>query len=151
MSNKALLDAVASDFARDSDKESKGVWMVFGKRRYLIARAHRNNVVWQRRMEEEMRPYQWAVERGNLEAIKDVMQAIMQKVYAETILLAIEELPIKAGDVGKPLDYTPEDGVTLFDALPDFWDAVFKFSDAGRNYAKDVGYSPKQVEADTGN
>lgn len=151
MANKALFDAIASDFARDSDKETKGSWMIYGKRRYLIARAHRSNVAFQKRMEEEMRPYQWAIDRGNFDAIKDVSNAIMQKVYAETVLLAIESLPAKPGESGKSLDYTPEDGVSLFEQLPDFWDAVFKFSDAGRNYTKDTSYSPTDVKADSGN
>lgn len=151
MANQALLDAIASDFARDPEKESKGAWMTFGKRRYLVARAHRSNVAFAKRMEEEMRPYQWAIERGNFEAMKDVSLAIMQKVYAETVLLAIETLPTKAGDPNVSMVYAPEDGVALFAALPDFWDAVYKFSEAGRNYAKSSTYAPDAVKADSGN
>lgn len=151
MANKALLDAISSDFARDIEKESKGAWMIYGKRRYRIARAHRNNVAFQKMMEEEMRPYQWALERGNADAIKDVAQAVLQKVYAETILLAIESMPEKKGEAGKAMDYTAEDGVMLFEALPDFWDAVYKFADTGRNYTRDGGYAAEDVKADSGN
>ena len=91
MANKALLDAIASDFARDSTKESDGVWMTYGKRRYKIARAHRSNIAFQKGMEEAMRPFQWALERGNHEALQGASQVILQKVYAETILKEIQE------------------------------------------------------------
>lgn len=151
MANKALLDAISSDFARDSVKEQKGAWMIYGKRRYLISRAHRNNVAFQKMMEEEMRPYQWALERGNADAIKEVAQSVLQKVYAKTILLAIESIPAKPGETGTSLEYTPEDGVMLFDALPDFWDAVFKFADTARNYNIDSGYTIEAIKADSGN
>lgn len=151
MANKALLEAISSDFARDTAKEIKGAWMPYGKRRYLIARAHRNNVAFQKMMEEEMRPYQWALERGNADSIKEVAQSILQKVYATTILLAIEEVSSKKDEPNKLMDYTPEDGVMLFEALPDFWDAVFRFAEAGRNYAREAGYTADDIKADSGN
>jgi hypothetical protein len=151
MANQSLLDVVTKDFARDASKEGKGAWMVYGKLRYLIARAHRNNVAFQKAMEEEMRPYQWAIERGSLDAIKEVTQHIMHKVYAETVLLAIERLPNADGTSGERLDYTPADGIELFTKLPDFWDAVFKFADTGRNYARAESYSPEAVKDDSGN
>lgn len=156
MANKALLDAIASDFARDTSKEVKGAWMIYGKRRYLIARAHRNNVAFQKMMEVEMRPYQWAIERGNLDALKDVTNTVLQKVYASTILIAIENLPVPATKdspalPATSLDYTPADGVMLFEALPDFWDSVFKFAESGRNYALDHGYNPDEVKDDSKN
>lgn len=131
---------IYADFEKDSNKESNGVWTTYNKHEYLIARSHRNNVKFAKMMEELMRPYQWALRRDDWDAIKEVANDLMQVVYANTILLGIRRL----GSADR-LDYTPEDGVALFKALPDFWDHVYKFSN------KDSVYSPDRVKDDSGN
>lgn len=134
------FNEIFKDFAKDSGKETNGVWMTYNKHEYLIARSHRNNVKFAKLMEELMRPYQWALRRDDWDAIKEVANDLMQVVYAKTILLAIRRL----GST-EQLDYTPEDGVALFKALPDFWDLVYKFSN------RDSVYSPDAVKDDSKN
>lgn len=127
------------DFAKDAEKENNGVWMTFKRHQFLVARSHRDNVAFLKLMEVRMRPYQWALDRGNLAALKDVANDVMQGVYAETILKGIRKLD------GTVLDYKPEDGVSLFKQLPDLWDAIFKFANSDENY------SPDSIKADSGN
>jgi hypothetical protein len=131
---------VIGDFKKDSTKENSGVWMTYGRFQYLVARSHRDNAKFFALMEQEMRPYQWAIERGNFAAIREAADALMQVVYAKTILLAIRPL----GSETK-LDYSWEDGAALFKELPDLWDEIFKYSNNGSNYA------PDQIEADAKN
>jgi len=133
------MQGVVDDFEKDSSKENKGVQMTYRNHRYLVARAHRNNVGFLKLMETEMRPYQWAIDRGNFAAIKGVALEIMYGVYAKTILLGVEKLD------GTKLAYTPEAGVELFKRLPDLWDAVQQFAQ------NEMNYSPEQVEADSKN
>lgn len=146
---KDFLKDVVEDFAKDSDKERSGVWMTYKRFQYLVARAHRNNTKFMKLMEERMRPYQWALDRGNFDALREVANEVLQGVYAETILLGIRRVPAKDADGNalpeERLPYTPEDGVALFRALPDFWDETFKFAGASEIYA------PSQVKADSGN
>jgi hypothetical protein len=137
MSSK-FADLLA-DFAKDPKKETEGVWMTHGRCRLRIARAHRNNVNFQKMMEKEMRPYQWAIDRGNFAAIKDAAADVLQVVYAKTILLEIQKLD------GTSLDYTWEDGVDMFRQSPDFWDKVFAFA------STDTNYSPDAIEDDAKN
>jgi hypothetical protein len=93
---------IVSDFKKDSTKENAGVWMTYGKHQFLVARSHRDNAKFFALMERELRPFQWAIDRGNFAAIKDAADEVMQKVYSETILLGIRKL-----DGGESLEYTP--------------------------------------------
>lgn len=120
------------DFAKDKAKENDGVWMTFKRHQFLIARSHRDNIAFVKLMEVRMRPYQWAIDRGNLAALKDVANDVMAEVYAETILKGIRKLD------GTPLAYEPADGIALFKQLPDLWDAIFKFANADENYSPDA-------------
>lgn len=131
---------IVADFAKDTSKENDGVWMTYGRFEYLIARAHRDNTRFAKLMEEKMRPYQWAIDRGNTAALKGVAADMLKEVYAETVLKGIRRAGSK-----EVMDYQPEDGVALFTRLPDLWDEVFKFAQAGENY------SPDKIEADSGN
>jgi hypothetical protein len=136
----AKFDDIVEDFAKDSKKENDGVWMTYKRHQFLIARAHRNNTKFLKTLEEKMRPFQWAIDRGNFGAIREAANEQMQVIYSETVLLGIRKL----GST-EMLDYTPEDGVALFKKLPDFWDDVFKFS------GNETNYTPDQVELDSKN
>lgn len=135
----ARFDDVIADFAKDPAKENEGVWMNYGRHQFLISRAHRNNARFLKLLEQEMRPYQWALDRGNLSAIKDAFADVLQTVYSKTVLLGIRKLD------GTVLDYSPEDGVALFKKVPDLWDKIFAFSNNESNY------SPDKIEADSKN
>lgn len=133
------IDELAKDFAADPKKETDGVWMTYKRHEYLITRAHRNNVAFFKTMEQEMRPFQWALERGNIDAIKDAAGEALQRIYARTILRGIRRLD------GTVLDYKADDGVALFKQVPDLWDKVFEFAKGDSNY------SPDQVDLDAKN
>lgn len=140
MTDKAYLSEIGDDFAKDSDKESKGVWVPYKRFEYRVARAHRNNKQFLKLFEQRMRPYQWALDRGNVAALKDVANDVMQAVYAEAILTGI-----RRADTKEELPYTPEDGVHLFKHWPDLWDEVFRTANNAETYAVE------QVKADSGN
>lgn len=147
MTDLSKFADIVGDFKKDADKEQKGVWMTYKRHQYLVARSHRNNAKFFKMMEERMRPYQWAIDRSNFGAIKDVAELLMQAVYSETILLGIRKTDGKEPDNadGTVLSYTPADGLALFSALPDLWDEVFKFAN------QEANYSPDQVKDDSKN
>lgn len=134
------FDDIVADFKKDASKENTGTWMTYGRFQYQIARAHRDNTAFAKLTEEKMRPYQWAIDRGNMSALKGIALTIMQEIYAETILKSIRRT-----ETGEVLEYAPADGIELFKQLPDLWDEVRKFADSGDNYAPDA------VVADSGN
>jgi hypothetical protein len=124
---------IVSEFKKDSTKENAGVWMTYGKHQFLVARSHRDNAKFFALMERELRPFQWAIDRGNFAAIKDAADEVMQKVYSETILLGIRKLDGDGAGV-----HARGWHVALFKELPDLWDEIFKFSNNGGNYAPDA-------------
>ena len=134
-----FADLIA-DFEKDKRKENDGVWMTYKRHQFLIARAHRNNTKFFKTLEERMRPFQWAIDRGNFAAIREAANEQMQIIYAETVLLGIRNTETK-----ESLPYSSEDGFALFKKLPDFWDEVFKFAGNEQNY------TPDQVELDSKN
>lgn len=139
---------IVADFAKDSSKEVSGVWVPYKGAEYRIARAHRNNTAFSKLLEEKMRPYQWAIERNNLQSVKTAVDAVMRGVYAETVLKGIRTICKTVDGVevpGKELDYETSDGVALFNKLPDLWDFVFKQANAEESYAPDA------VKDDSGN
>jgi hypothetical protein len=140
MTDKSYLDEIGTDFAKDSSKENDGVWITLGRFEYRIARAHRNNKRFLKQFEEKMRPYQWALDRGNVAALREVANDVLHIVYAESILRGIRRT-----DTKEELPYTPEDGAMLFKKLPDLWDEVFRTANNAEVYA------PEQVKADSGN
>lgn len=137
--NPAFAD-IAADFAKDAGKENDGAWMTYKRFEYLVARAHRDNIAFAKMLEERMRPYQWAINRGDMSALKDVANDVLQEVYSETVLKGIRRAVTK-----EALPYTPADGVSLFKKLPDLWDNVFKFAQS------DEPYSPDAVKDDSKN
>jgi hypothetical protein len=139
MADLSKFGDLIEDFAKDSKKENDGVWMTYKRFQYLVARSHRDNTSFSKLMEERMRPFQWAIDRNNMQALKGVAEDIVQGVYAETILKGIRRID------GTVLAYEPSVGVALFKQLPDLWDAVFKFS------GSDDNYSPDMITADSKN
>jgi hypothetical protein len=135
-----LFADIAEDFAKDASKENDGVWMPYKRFEYRVARAHRDNTAFAKMMEERMRPYQWALNRGDMAALKDVANDVLQEVYAETVLKGIRRVGTK-----EELAYSPKDGVALFTKLPDLWDNIFKFAQS------DEPYSPDAVKDDSKN
>lgn len=131
---------IVEDFKKDSKKENEGVWMPFKRFEYKIARAHRDNVAFAKLMEERMRPFQWAIDRGNMTALKEVANDVLQVVYAATVLKGIRRV-----GTTESLAASEDDYIALFKQLPDLWDAVFKFAQGEENY------SPDTVEQDSGN
>lgn len=133
-----LLKGVIEDFAKDSKKETDGVYMPYKRHRFLIARAHRNNPKFLAMMEAEMRPYQWMIDRNNMkDAIKAMGDVVLKKVYAHTILLGISDLN------GTALPYSPQDGIDLFGKLPDLWDEVVKFATNESNFSAELEVNTK--------
>src|SRR4051812_45588492 len=103
--NEAFAD-IAEDFAKDTAKENAGVWMPYKRFEYLVARAHRDNTAFQKLMEERMRPYQWHLNRGDMSALKDVANDVLQEVYSETVLKGIRRAAPGTDGVKEALPYT---------------------------------------------
>lgn len=141
---KTKFADVVRDFEKDPAKERNGAWMRFKNFEYLVARAHRENVEYKKLIEVEMRPFQWAIDRNDLTSVDEATREALQRVYSKTILKAI-----RRANSTIELDYTPEDGASLFKALPDFWDKLFAFAHKEQNYEPD--YTEPQITSDSGN
>jgi hypothetical protein len=127
----ARLQGAIADFSKDNAKETGGAWAHYKGRQYLIARAHRNNVLFSKIVEAKMKPYRRLIDTGNIEAMKDRAAEVMREVYAESILMGVRDTD------GQDIPYTSEDGKVLL-AVPDLWDFVFKNANQDDNFATEA-------------
>lgn len=129
------LSALDAAFAKDEDKENKGVWFNYGKHRFQIARACATNAKFRKLMDLEMKPYRALLRADSLEPIKDILPEVFKEVYARTILVDWEI------DGARDVAYTVDGGLEAFNRLPDFWVWVqerAKEEDAFRRDAEDT-------------
>lgn len=138
----SVLDLVSADFARDKAKENKGVWLPYGRLEYLIARGHRSNAKFSTDMEVTMRPYQWAIRRGEkaIESVASAINEALHDTYSRNVVFGV-----RRSDTKEELPITPDEIKQLFKDLPDFWDWVYKEA------SNDLNYSSEQVAADSKN
>lgn len=129
------LTALDAAFAKDEDKENKGVWFNYGKHRFQIARACATNAAFRKLMDSEMKPYRALLRADSLEPIKDILPDVFKDVYSRTILVNWKV------DGAPDVPYTADAGREAFDRLPDFWVWVqerAKEEDAFRRDAEDT-------------
>lgn len=119
-------------FKTDESLEKTGILLEYGTTSdgkpivIRIARAGGSNRAYERRMEAEVKPYRRQIQNETIE--NAVVNRLLRKVYAETVVLGWEnvELPVLDKDGQptsemKPAPFTVENCVRLFEDLPDLF------------------------------
>lgn len=111
-----------TQFKTDGALEKEGILLEYGVTddgkpiTIRIARAGGANKQYERRMEAEVKPYRRMIQNETIE--NAVIQRILKKVYAETIVLGWENVQ---GQDGKPMAFNVENCIQLFEDLPDLF------------------------------
>lgn len=111
------MSSLYKRFKTDEKAETEGVLLDYGTAgRFRIARAGGSNRDYVKAIEKMNRKYRRQIQ---LETLEDaVATRVLQEIYADTIVLGWEGV---SDAEGKPLDFTRENCLKLFEDLPDFF------------------------------
>ncbi len=119
--------SIYSIFGTDKNIEQTGFLLTYPGSKFIIARAGGANRSYTTFMEQQLRPHRKAVERGHLD--DEIANTILREAFARHIVLSWEgvknpedmDLPIEEQ---RDLEFTPENCVALFLALPDLFEDI---------------------------
>jgi hypothetical protein len=109
-------------FATDTSLEKEGVLLQYGENSHgkaiciRVARAGGSNKRYLERLEQRFKPLRRQVQNETIE--RGLMETIIRQVFAETVVLGWENVEDAEG---KPLPFTRENCLKLFDDLPDLF------------------------------
>jgi hypothetical protein len=133
-------------FATNKPTEVEGIWITYGPNskgdplEIRIARAGGANKGFALRHEVLTKPYRRLIQADQMD--KDVMEGIMRKLYAETVVKAWRGV---LDDDGNEIPFSVEAVVEQFEAYPDL------FADVVDNSMKTALYRDEVREADAKN
>lgn len=105
-----------------------------------IARAGGSNLKFEKTLEFKTKPYKRMIQTESLD--KKVSEKIMREVYAETVVLGWQNVQ---DETGAFVEFSPENAVKLFEALPDL------FSDIVNQSNRQALFREAEIEADAKN
>lgn len=111
-----------TQFKTNDELERTGIFLEYGTTddgkpiRILIARAGGSNLAYEKMLEAEVKPYRRQLQNETLDT--GVVLRVLKKVFAKTIVLGWENVQDKDG---KPLPFTVDNCIKLFDDLPDLF------------------------------
>lgn len=109
-------------FKTDKNVEKEGIVLNYGKNskgediEIRIARAGGANVQYAKLLEVKTKPYRRQIQNETLD--NEVAEKITKEVYAKAVVMGwtgVED------ENGKPLEFSSENCIKLFDDLPDLW------------------------------
>ena len=109
-------------FKTDKNVEKEGIVLNYGKNskgediEIRIARAGGANVQYAKLLEAKTKPYRRQIQNETLD--NEVAEKITKEVYAKAVVMGwigVED------ENGKPLGFSSENCIKLFDDLPDLW------------------------------
>ena len=109
-------------FKTDKNVEKEGIVLNYGKNskgediEIRIARAGGANVQYAKLLEVKTKPYRRQIQNETLD--NEVAEKITKEVYAKAVVkgwTGVED------ENGKPLEFSSENCIKLFDDLPDLW------------------------------
>lgn len=109
-------------FKTDKNVEKEGIVLNYGKNskgkdiEIRIARAGGANVQYAKLLEAKTKPYRRQIQNETLD--NEVAEKITKEVYAKAVVMGwtgVED------ENGKPLEFSSENCIKLFDDLPDLW------------------------------
>lgn len=109
-------------FKTDGSLEKEGILLEYGTNSkgdpicIRIARAGGANAQYAKRMEARVKPYRRQIQNETME--NALIERILKEVYAETVVIGWEGVE---DEKGKPIEYSVENCVKLFDDLPDLF------------------------------
>ncbi len=133
-------------FKTNENLETEGVWIEYGANekgepvRIKIARAGGHNVEFAKALEKATRPYRRAIQTGTLD--NKTADRLYKEVFADTVVLGWVNVD---GPDGKPLEFTRENVLKLFEDLPDL------FADLREQANNMALFRDETREADLGN
>lgn len=109
-------------FATDPELETKGIYLEYGNNskklpiRIRIARAGGSNKAFAKELEIETRPYRRQIQNETIDM--EVLEEIMRKVVAKTIVLGWENVE---DEYGEDFPFSQANCIDLFTKLPDMY------------------------------
>lgn len=116
------MSTLYSQFETDDTLEKKGILLEYGTTDdgkpicIRIARAGGANKAYDKRMEAEVKPHRRMIQNETIE--KSVVDRILKKVYAETVVIGWENVQDKNG---KDMPFNSANCIQLFEDLPDLF------------------------------
>lgn len=126
-------------FKTDKNIEKEGILLEYGLNSsgaviaIRVARAGGANVQFTKMLETKTKPYRRQIQNDAID-IK-VVDKILKEVYAHTIVLDWENVEDESG---KPLPFSPENCIKLFDDLPDLFKDVQEQSGKFQLFAEEI-------------
>lgn len=111
-----------SQFKTDGSLEKSGILIEYGQTEtgnpicIRIARAGGANKAYEKRMEAEVKPYRRMIQNETIE--KALIDRILRKVFAETVVLGWENVE---DETGKAIPFSVDNCIKLFEDLPDLF------------------------------
>jgi hypothetical protein len=126
-------------FKADAKAEKEGIWLEYGSTvdekpvRIRIARAGGANVQYAKRLEALVKPHRRQIQTETIDT--ELVQKLLKQVYAETVVLAWENV---TDEHGQPLPFSAANVIKLFTDLPDLWLDVQEQAQRAALYRADV-------------
>ena len=118
-------------FTTDQDLEVKGIVLDFGDGEWVrISRAGGGNKKFIKLFESLMKPYRRAFELGTMDDKKAAK--ILHEAFAKAIVL---EWNITDED-GKPIEFTVENAIKVFEDLPEFFGTIKTEAENRQNFRR---------------
>lgn len=129
-----------TQFETDAALETEGVVLDYGEFRIRIARAGGANKKFAKVLEAKLKPYRRQIANDTLD--EEVARRIQIEAYADAIVLGWDDMK---GRDGKPLAFSRDNCIRLFNDLPDL------FADVREQSAKVALFRREEIEEAAGN
>lgn len=126
-------------FKTDNDLEKTGILLEYGTNSagepitIRVARAGGGNNQYSKKMELKVKPYRRQIQNETME--RALIDRILKEVYAETVVLGWENVEDESG---KPMAFTTENCIKLFNDLPDLFQDLQEQSQRAALFRADV-------------
>jgi len=107
---------IHSVFSTDQGLEKAGITIDYGDFQVRIARAGGANKEFSKLLDRLTKPYRRAIDTGTIDL--KIAERIEHEVYARSVILGWEGV---TDSKDKPIKFTPEACMQLFEDLPDFF------------------------------
>lgn len=103
-------------FETDRNLETDGITIDYGDFKFKVARAGGSNTKYNKMIDRETKPFRRQINAGSID--NDVLDKILKKVFAKTVVLSWENVKDKDGNL---IEFSYENCLKLFEDLPDLF------------------------------
>lgn len=127
-----------SNLKTDAKKEVEGNWVDFGSG-LMVKVARIDNIAFMGHLRKISRKYVAQSRTGDDTKTLELLEKLRKKAMARFVLLDWSNME---DDDGKPIEYSPEKALELFDSVPEFYRGIIDISsDAATFKAEEVSES----------